>query len=286
MSTHIEHSLRARLAERAAELPPDASVRLLSIDYRPRAVRARSAVAAAATILTAGVVLAVSLVSLSANPSRAFAGWSATPTAAARSRVRNTEAACRSQLPTLGARARPGFPAYRPSITVGGWHTVLVDARGPYTMVLFEAAHGRAEMSCFAGRRGLSSLGGSFGSQARTSVAPGGVSDVSSGGGRTSPDEGSRLFSHLVGRTGRRVTGLRLRLSNGTEVTASVANGWFLAWWPGTPSVTSFDITTGDGRSVRQRTGAAACSPPPRLCLYPPRVMARSARRARHVAST
>jgi hypothetical protein len=132
----------------------------------------------------------------------------------------------------------------------------VVDTRGPYTVVLFEAAHGAAELSCFSGRQPMrASLGGSFGTHTPPPVPAGHVSIVSSGSNTTPPDEGSQHFSQLVGRTGPGVTGVTLRLRSGTRVTASLANGWFLAWWPGTQRGTATEVTTSTGRAGQELTG-------------------------------
>jgi hypothetical protein len=241
MSTHIEQDLRLALARRAAELPSDASARLLSFDYRPHTPRARPAVALVATTVTAGAVLAVSLVGLGTDAPRAFAGWSATPTVPSGDQARRAREACVPRLPTfarIGHAQKTASGVHRPwpfpSITADSWREVLADTRGPYTVILFVAARGAAELSCFSGRQPMrASLGGSYATHPPAPVPAGHVSIVSWGSRTTPPDEGSQHFSQLVGRTAPGVTGVTLRLRNGTRVTTSLGNGWFLAWWPG-----------------------------------------------------
>ncbi|MGO9321777.1 MAG: hypothetical protein ACLQBY_13375 [Solirubrobacteraceae bacterium] len=266
MSIQVEQDLRLALAERAAELPSDASARLLSFDYHPCTPRTRPALALLATTVTASAVLAISLVGLGTDTPRAFAGWSATPTAAVGDQAQNAEAACLSRLPTSAGiehaqetASGPHGPWPIPDIPAGGWHTVLIDTRGPYTVILFEAAGGRAQSSCFTGRQPVqASLGGGFGAQPPAPVPAGQVSIVSSGSNTTPPDEGSDQFSRLVGRTGAGVSGVTLRLSDGTQVTASCADGWFLAWWPGTQPADAAEVTTPAGPSLQQLTGPTA----------------------------
>jgi len=258
MSTDIEQDLRLALAARATDLPSDASARLLSFSYRPRTPRARPALALATTTVTAGALLAISLVGLGTDTPRAFAGWSATPTALRGDQARNARAACVSRLPTsarieyaqetASGRHEP-WPI--PDIPAGGWHAVLIDSRGPYTMILFVAAHSAAELSCFSGRQPMqASLGGSFATHRPPPIPAGHLSIVSSGSRTTPPDEGSQQFSQLVGRTGPGVTGVTLRLRGGTRVTASLANGWFLAWWPGMQGGTATEVRTSTGRAM------------------------------------
>jgi hypothetical protein len=74
---------------------------------------------------------------------------------------------------------------------------------------------------------------------------------VSSGSNTTPPDEGSHQFSRLVGRTGAGVKAVRLKFEDGARVTASTANGWFLAWWPGRHFVTALEVTTSTGTRVQ-----------------------------------
>lgn len=138
---------------------------------------------------------------------------------------------------------------------------VLADTRGPYTEILFTAADGRAELSCFSSRNHQSgSLGGSFASHARAPVAIGHVALVSSGSTRTPPDEGSRQFSQLVGHTGPGVTGVTVRLGGGVRVTATCAGGWFLAWWPGKHGLRAVEAQTSAGTQggIQQRRVGAA----------------------------
>jgi hypothetical protein len=266
MSTRIEQELRLALAARAAELPPDASGRLLSFDYQPHTPHVRSAVALAATMVTAGVILAFSLVSLGSDTPRAFAGWSATPTAPSGDQTRRVQEACLPRLPTSArieqtqdTASGPHKSWPFPSITTDSWHEVLADTRGPYTVILFVAAHGSAELSCFSGDQPTrASLGGSFATHLPSPVPAGHVSIVSSGSRTTPPDEGSKHFSQLVGRTAPGVTGVILRLRDGMRITASLAKGWFLAWWPGTQYAVAAEVTTLAGTSLRPLNGTAA----------------------------
>jgi len=264
METQVEHELRLALAATAAELPSDASSRLLAADYRPRPGLRRPALAAGGAVAVAGAVVAVSLIGLGTDTSRAFAGWSATPTASSADQARRAREACVSRLPT-SARIRDAQetasgahkPWPIPTITAGSWRTVVVDTRGPYTVILFAAAHDAAELSCFSGREPMrAALGGSFGTHTPPPVPAGHVSIVSSGGHTTPPEEGSLQFSQLVGRTGRGVTGVTLRLRDGTRVKASLANGWFIAWWPGTQGGTATEVTTATGTAATSRGGS------------------------------
>ena len=261
MDKRIEDELRRALAARAAELPSEASSRLLAADYRPRSGLMRAALAAGAAAVVAGALVAVSLAGLATETPRAFAGWSATPTVPSGDQAQRAKAACMSRLADSGAighRQQTASGAHRPwpipSITAGSWRVVVNDTRGPYSMILFAAAHDAAELSCFSGRQATPiSIGGSFGTHRPPPVPAGHISPVSSGSTTTPPGEGSQHFSQLVGRTGPGVIGVTLRLRDGTRVRASLANGWFLAWWPGTQRGTGTVVTTSTGARVPPR---------------------------------
>ena len=252
MNPQLEQELRHALATQAAELPPDANAKLLARDYRPRIAARRTPLALATITVAAGAALAILLVGLSTGPPRAFAGWSAAPTRAAGGQSQRAITACSSLLGNMARRHRE--PERAPEITIGcprrsprGWHMVLLDTRGPYTTVVFEADRGRAVSTCFVDRRGQASAGSAVGVRPPAPVPAGRVAYASSGSTSTPPDEGSRHFSMVVGRTGAGVTGVTLRLNNGTRVTASRADGWFLAWWPGSHGLRATEVTTATG---------------------------------------
>ena len=243
MSAQLEQDLRRALAARADELPSDASAQLLAGDYRPRAALPRPALAAAAAILAAGAILAVSLIGPGNDTPRAFAGWTAAPTAATSDQVSTAVSSCQSMLTRMSHLRGRSWPIGASA----AWHTVLLDTRGPYTLMLFEAGNGRATSACFTGSHGQNSLGAGIGARPPAPVPAGRVMYQMSGSTSTPRVEGSRQFSYVVGRTGAGVTGVTIRLNNGTGVTASRAKGWFLAWWPGSHGIRATEVTTAAG---------------------------------------
>lgn len=267
MNAEHEQDLRRALAAQAAELPADVSAELLARDYRPRGAVGRAPLALAAVAVAAGAVLAISLAGLGTDPPRAFAGWSATPTPAVGDQAQRAIAACRSRLADLARRhggetdARIHLPTHpargpRPRLPIAplptrGWHAILLDTRGPYTTVVFEVDRGRAVSTCFVGSRGLASSGTGVGARPPGSVPPGQAVYRSSGSTTTLGDEGAHQFSMVVGRTGAGVTGVTVRLNDGTRVRATCANGWFLAWWPGSHGLSATEVTTAAGTKVQ-----------------------------------
>jgi hypothetical protein len=64
--------------------------------------------------------------------------------------------------------------------------------------------------------------------------------------------EGAEGYSYDVGRVGSDVTGVDVRTSKGV-VQATVEDGWFVAWWPGTNQADAkvLDVHLRDGQTVR-----------------------------------
>ena len=60
-------------------------------------------------------------------------------------------------------------------------------------------------------------------------------------------DRGGDVYSLAEGRTGSDVTGVTLTLDDGSGVQATVGNGWFIAWWPGSHDIKSAQLTTPSG---------------------------------------
>jgi hypothetical protein len=271
MKTEFETDLRQAFAARAAAVPVAGASRLRSMDYRPRERRLRAPVAVGAGVLasagTAGAVLSVVL----GGAAPAYAGWSAAPTAASSSPSASAAASCQSQLTTM-----PSGPGAS-SLGSGPWENVLTDVRGPFTVALFQ--NDGAYASCFTSssftQASMVSSGGSAGAatgSTRISASPGasvrvgsgggpgGMSSVSLGGGTASGDLTQVTQSHLAtsdgpytlvdGRVGSGVTGVTLVLDDGQDVVTTVADGWFVAWWPDSAGATSAQVNSAGGTTT------------------------------------
>ena len=51
----------------------------------------------------------------------------------------------------------------------------------------------------------------------------------------------------MIARVANDVTAANITLDNGSEVTATVENGWAVAWWPGAHHLRSARLTTPSG---------------------------------------
>jgi hypothetical protein len=215
MSDQLEQNLRDIFSERAAQIDPAASARLRAIDYRPRRRPALPALGALGVSATAAVVVAV--VTLASDAAPAFAGWSRTPTPPAAGQLAAAEQACRANL---------GIP-------------VLTDTRGPYTASIY--ADATSSHLCLQG--GSLSIASSNSGASQVGV-PAGQVQLTGSGMRNSSGQALTLVD---GRIGAGVTSVTIDRSDGSSIQATVAGGWYLAWWPGTAQATSADVKTASG---------------------------------------
>jgi hypothetical protein len=270
MKTEFEADLCEAFAARAAAVPVAAASRLRSMDYRPRERRLRAPVAVGAGVLasagTAGAVLSVVL----GGAAPAYAGWSAAPTAVPSSPSPAAGVSCQSQLTSI-----PSGPD-APTLGSGPWESVLTDVRGPFTVALFQ--NDGAYASCFTSSSftetnmvaSNDSSGGTVG-LARGSAAAGsgggpggggsgGPSSVSVAGETASGDLTHVTQSHLStsdgpytlidGRVASGVSGVTMVLDDGQDVVTTVADGWFVAWWPDGAGATSAQVASASGTTI------------------------------------
>jgi hypothetical protein len=232
MSDQLEQSLRDAFSHRAAQLDPDSIARLRAIDYHPRRRRIGKlpAIGALGAAGTAAAVAALVTVGSSAAP--AFAGWKAAPTNPAPGQLAQAAQACGEDL---------GSP-------------ILSDSRGPYTASIY--ANTTTSDVCLSGN-GVS-MSSSSTSQAPASVAAG---QIQSSGGGTRDSAGNAL-TLVDGRIGAGVTAVTIDRSDGSSVQATVANGWYLAWWPGDVAAANAEVTTSSGTNTVAFPSAPSLSAP------------------------
>jgi hypothetical protein len=76
-------------------------------------------------------------------------------------------------------------------------------------------------------------------------------------------------YTIVEGHAATGVTGTTLVLDDGTRVTASIANGWFAAWWPSANAVTAAAVSTATGTTIQHldTSGPVLCGTGP--CTRP-----------------
>jgi hypothetical protein len=233
--TQLETDLRAAFQDLAARVHacPD----LLAADYHPRTRRMWPPVAIGALAVAAGVLAVV--LSLAGGASNAFAGWTPKPTAPTPAQLAATEAYCAKNVPF------PGLPLK------------LIEARGPFTFVVY--SDDSSNEFC--------TTGPSFanGSGWRTSppvTVPAGKLFLWAEHTTTASGQ---AYTFLIARAGDGVSAANLTLEDGTKVTATVSNGWAVAWWPGSHQLTSAQLTTAAGTKT-QTFPLSPCGHPLERC--------------------
>jgi RNA polymerase sigma-70 factor (ECF subfamily) len=170
------------------------------------------------------------------RPSVAFADWRAHPTVAAGGQVRATESECQrnSKLTSISP--------------------TLAETRGPYTLLIYAENPGGL---CVTGPSMLSPTGepvvASLHAVALTTpVAGDAIKRIDNASVTAKASPSSAALSFNDGRVGAHVTAVTLVLTDGSRVQATVANGWFAAWWPGGQAAQTAEITTTAGTATQQ----------------------------------
>ena len=216
--TQLETDLREALHERAARV--HASPALLQTDYHPRTGRMRPRLAVGGGLAAAAGVLAAVL-SLTGGASSAFAGWTRQPTKPSRAQLAATEAYCADNGRFQGLPLK------------------LVDTRGPFTIAVY--SDGTSDEFC--------STGPGFTNTSSWSTSP----PVSVPAGRlfmwqdhVATSDG-QPYGSMIAQAADDITDVHITLDDGTMVTATVQNGWMVAWWPGDHHPASAQLTTSSG---------------------------------------
>jgi hypothetical protein len=227
MKTQIETDLRAALHDRASRV--HASPDLLATDYHPRTRSMRPPLAIGsglAAVVAVAAAAVATMLSLSGGASNAFAGWTSKPAVPSASRLASTEAYCSGKVPFQGLPLK------------------IVDARGQFTIAVY--SDGSSNDFCSTGPSWFTNTSGW-----RTSppvTPPAGRLFLWSDHTST---HGGQSYGSMIARAGDGVSAATLTLDDGSQVTATVENGWAVAWWPGAGHVASARLTTPSGTQTQ-----------------------------------
>jgi hypothetical protein len=169
---------------------------------------------AAATALGAVAAVAVPAL-LPGATEQAVASWTAQPTARTGEEV----------LPQAKACAANGVAGER---TATASDVLLAEQRGKATLLIQRKGPTLVECLMVGDDDRAASM--ALIDEAEIVVPPAGTVDLETMG---SYGGGDSQWSDMIGLAGPDVTGVEVRLDNGTVVRASVKNGWWAAWWPG-----------------------------------------------------
>lgn len=218
MTDLLEHDLRDALADRAAHTPRAASARLRAVDYHPRSRSLPPWPALGALGLSGAAAAAGAAILLGSGAAPAFAGWTASPTAPLPGQL-------------AGAAQRCDTSAGTP---------VLTDTRGPYTASIY------ADGSTCVEGNGIT-ISSTSGGGGKSSV-PAGAIELNGAG---QSDSDGHALTMVDGPIGPGVTSVTITRSDGSSIQATVKNGWYLAWWPGTERAVTARVASASGPSAQ-----------------------------------
>lgn len=175
-----------------------------------------------------------------ATSAYALAGWTARPTSADPAQISAAESHCAPPIGGVGAAQPTPSPKQGPMVTGGPWTPVLVDTRGNLTVTLYSGA-GTATMACLASPTFV------WLNPVDTSSEPPVTDSTASLDEVTTRGAAGDVYTIAVGRSGSAVTMIGLERVDGSAVTATVSNGRFLAWWPGSEGVKALSVTSNTG---------------------------------------
>jgi hypothetical protein len=214
----LETDLRTMMQARAARV--HASPDLLGADYRPRVRRLRPPLAIGSLAIAAGAVGAA-LLSFAGGASSAFAGWTPQPTTPTPGQIAAAETYCAAN---MGFRGLP---------------LQLADTRGPFTFVV--NSDGVSDDFCTVGPSFENASG--WTSSPPVTVPAG---QLFLWADHTTAAVG-QAYTFMIASAGDGVSAANLTLDDGSVVTATVENGWAVAWWPGSHHVAAARLTTPSG---------------------------------------
>lgn len=167
----------------------------------------------------------------------ALAAWSAQPTPAGQAQIAAAENNCAANFGQAGASQSAPGQKVGPAEPGGPWSPDLVDTRGDLTLALYSDAD--KTMACLNSPSFVQII-----TVSGTGVPA--VADTSA----TLDYLRIRVASgdkYTMGRSGSAVTGVSLQQPDGSDVTATVGDGHFIAWWPEAEGVSALSVTTASG---------------------------------------
>lgn len=188
------------------------------VPRRPSPRKTRTRVLTASLAIAATTAGAFVLAQSVGAPS-AYASWTATPRAATADEVRNWGQHCLSM---------------NGSVQSHDYAVRLVEMRGKFAYTVLTAPDG-FEATCLIHDNGPEQpvTGGGFTGSLTAEPQPDGLATNSV---RSVTDEGGDTEYEVTGKAGAEVAAVSFHV-NGTEVHATLKNGYFAAWWPGSTSV-------------------------------------------------
>lgn len=211
--------------------------------HRSLATRGRRRVAfaaALAVVAATGAAVAVSTGEKMAGTS-ALARWQAVPFPAPDAAAQKAAAACISEVEPHGGG--------RPQLGLKLSDSLLSEQRGGTVFTVLANGTSFADCLILDGRDGGAAAWSTPHGYPRPSAT--GISLGENSSNETTDSDNKRVDTvMLAGFAGSAVTGITVLRADGVVVTASMNDGLWGAWWPGTSKAVSFTVHTRDGSTV------------------------------------
>lgn len=175
----------------------------------------------------------------SATSAHALAAWTAQPTLAGQTQIVAAENNCAASFGQAGASQPAPGQKVGPSETGGPWSTDLVDTRGDLTLTLYSDA--TQTMACLDSPSFVSIM------TVSGTGAPGVAENSATLDYLRIREASGDTYTVAMGRSGSGVSGVGLLRVDGSDVTATVGDGHFVAWWPESEGVSALSVTTASG---------------------------------------
>lgn len=223
----------------------------------------------------AAVAAAMVIGAIVLRPPSVLASWTREPTSSERQALGDaTEDACRNQAATrIRVGGEAGWPDDPGMEQMRGLPLVAYDRRGEASAALFADLERRTIAACsiipVAGQPSYIEL------SAGTHIIPEdfGSASIWMAASGSNSDYGSHW--EIAGRVAAGVEKLVIVRSDGEQVTATIDDGWFLAWWPSRSEPVQLEVTVGDDAETIDLGDQFDRGEPPcrvvlldRLCLW------------------
>lgn len=310
MNDLTERELHTAFDAKVGFVSPEVTGRLTAFDYRPRkrSVSVVAKLGAVASTGTAAIVAAViAIISLSSDTTAAFAGWTAVPAQVAGPALARALRACGDATDTrvLAAESRGPFVAIVFVRANAPWQCI---SRGPQVLLKQTTRYpARLYSTPPAGKiTEPSQTNHAYEPSARRRIAELNAADERLFHDRMTHhahsqqdirksskldneigaiETGPQALITLTGTAGRTVTAVRFVLADGKTVSATVQDGWYEAWWPGSSKrggaqPVRVEVTTPSGTRSSpiaygpfQRVGPKLCMVGARCSVYAPTIL-------------
>lgn len=245
-------ALLARIRGLVAAEPEPAAPDAATPSHQPRSKRGYAVGAAALTLAVAAAITVANL-----GTPTAYASWTPTPTELA-----DAATVAQSCPQTIVAQGPASDPTDFTEVPLS---PVLAEQRGDYTFVVSIGDQGYSECLVSESAEGPVATANSLLAPDRLPLVPtatDGLTVLDAGDSSWGDDASEGDITSMVGTAGADVRAIEVTTTDGTRAKASLADGWWALWFPGSVDIgATITVTTADGATHQVEVAAAALLP-------------------------